>query len=177
MTSRSVERRVTCPFTVIVDSRENRGYEFVGLRTTKAQGNAIIDVPIMRCGLPTGDYSILELPSITIERKTLSDFFGSVARRDNFERRLERMGEFGYAAIVVEAEWSEILSRPPRHSKLNTKALARTVMAWTQRYDRVHWWFMPGRQAGEATTFRLLEIWWKHHREEFIQGENVLSVP
>lgn len=159
------ELRVPCPFTVIVDSDEKLAYQFAGLRTNKDRGAALIDVPTVRRKLPTGDYSIDGLPSVTIERKTLSDFYASVGRRANFEARLNRMGAFGYAAVVVEAEWSEVLTAPPPRTRRSPKSVARTVMAWTQRFPTVHWWFMPGRAAGEALTFRLMERWWLDHHE------------
>lgn len=154
---------VQCPFTVLVDSREHCPYDFLGLRSNKDQGDLPIVVPTMRVALATGDYSILGLPRIAIERKTKDDLYGSVARRENFEQRLERMSRLDFAAVMIEAEWSEILNRPPPFTKFQPKALARTIFAWMIRY-RVHWVLMPDRRAAEIATFRLLERYHKDHQ-------------
>ena len=76
---------------------------------------------------------------------------------------MARLASFHAAAIVVEAEWSEILNAPPRHSKLPPRSVFRTVIAWQQRYQTVHWWFVPGREIGEVTTFRILERFLKEN--------------
>lgn len=46
---------------------------------------------------------------------------------------------------------------PPRRSKLSPRTVYRSVIAWQQRYPRVHWWFCPSRAFAEVTTFRLFE--------------------
>jgi ERCC4-type nuclease len=137
-------------------------YRFVGLRANADQDYATIVVPTRRISLKTGDYSIDGLPGVVVERKSKSDLFGSVARRDNFESRLGRMNALEFSAVVVEAEWREILTDPPPHSKLNPKALFRTILSWQQRFPGVHWLAMPGRAAAEAATFRILETFWRH---------------
>jgi len=75
-----------------------------------------------------------------------------------------------FAAVVVEAEWSEILASPPPHTQLTPKTIFRSVLAWQQRFPRVHWWFVPGRSAGETTTFRVLERYWRERQEEAKRG-------
>jgi hypothetical protein len=35
------------------------------------------------------------------------------------------------------------------------------VIAWQQRYPRVHWWLCPGRAFAEVTTYRILERYWR----------------
>jgi ERCC4-type nuclease len=95
-----------------------------------------------------------------IERKSLADLYGTLGQaRDRFERKLERMARYGYAAIVVEAELS-VIRNPNDHlrhpTKMNPKAAILSLLAWTQRYN-VHLWPCPGREAGEIVTFRLLE--------------------
>lgn len=146
-----------CPFTVTVDTREQSSYSFLGLTHGSGSRKRPLIVPTMRTTLTTGDYSIFGYPSICIERKSKADLFGSVVKRANFVGRLERMSELAYAAVVVEAEWSEILQHPPPFTRYPPKSLARTIMAWSVRFNTVHWWFMPGREVAEALTFRLLQ--------------------
>ena len=147
-----------CPFTVIVDTREQQPYTFLGLKADHKRQWSTLFVPTIRKCLPVGDYSVVDYESrVVVERKSKSDLWGSVGRRSNFERRLERMSEqFDYAAVVIEAELSEILNDPPNFSTITPKNLNRTILAWRQRYA-VDWWFVPGRAFGEAYTFRILE--------------------
>lgn len=150
---------LTCPFTVVCDTREQDVYTFEGM----TDRHRPIAVPTMRATLTTGDYSIFGMPQIAIERKSKADLFGSVVRRENFKKRLERMGELSYSAVVVEAEISELLSNPPHFSKLKPKSLIRTIMAWSIRYP-TRWWFLPNRDAGQGITYRLLERFWLDNR-------------
>lgn len=160
-----ISSAVTCPFTVVYDSREQAPYQFIGLTTGGKLLRPLV-VPTMRAAMKTADYSIFGMPSIAIERKEKSDLFSSVVKRANFIGRLERMSELACAAVVVEAEISSILRDPPPFTKYRPKSLMRTILAWTVRYPTVHWWFMPGRDAAEALTFRLLERFWLDRTKE-----------
>lgn len=170
MTRPAPAARPVAPFTVLVDSREQRGYEFAGIRANQDQGGAIIEVPVMRIGLPAGDYSILGYPQICIERKSKEDLYGSVARRENFEGRLARMSERDYAAVVVEADRMELVRNPPPFTRYSPRALSRTLIAWDVRYP-VKWHFMPGREAAEVLVYRILERWWHDHQEKDESGK------
>lgn len=159
---------IACPFTVQVDTREQAPYLFSGMRSNVKEGNRLITVPLEFRALETGDYSIVGMNQVVVERKSKSDLYGSVARRENFKGRLERMTAIanagGYAAIVVESDVSDTLRNPPPHSKLDPKSLNRTIIAWRQRY-RADWYFVSGREDGEAFTFRILERFWLDHQE------------
>src|SRR4051812_12042476 len=122
-------KTIDCPFRIIVDTREQRPYRFSGLRANSDRGGALIRVNTAYGTLKTGDYSIEGLPGIAIERKSKEDLYGSIARRANFEGRLERMTKLDFAAVVVEAEYSELVSDPPRFTELNPKTVSRTIIA------------------------------------------------
>lgn len=158
--------KALCPFTIIIDTREQNPYTFTNIRAGADKKHVPIEVPTTRLTLSTGDYSIFGLPSITIERKSAADLYSSMVRRRNFEQRLARMSELRYAAVVVEAEWSELLWRPPSFSRYPAKSLSRTIQAWTIRYPTVHWWTMPGRDAAEMLVYRLLERFYVIHQRE-----------
>lgn len=171
---RGKEGPITAPFVVLVDIREKRPYRFGGLRTDAKEGARPIEVPMQPGFLINGDYSIVGMEErLGIERKSKSDLFASVARRANFEDRLERMTEIRerlgwretHFAVMVEAETEEIRTDPPRYSKLAVKSLNRTIIAWRQRYP-VDWWFVAGREAAQAYTYRILERFWKDHSED-----------
>lgn len=154
------------PFTVLVDSREQLEYTFMDIPADQDEGGAdtTLIVPTMRLALPVGDYSILGLPQIVIERKSKEDLYGSVSStqaRSNFEGRLKKMcSENGFSLVLVESEWADLLGNPPAFTKFAPKALFRTILAWQQRYPLVHWLMMPGRDLAEIACYRVLARYW-----------------
>lgn len=99
---------------IIRDTREQAGYDFA----------CITPPPVVNVAtLTTGDYSLKGLENqITIERKNLSDAFGTFGRgRARWERELERMAGYQFAAVVIEADWHTIVRRPPARSRLNPR--------------------------------------------------------
>lgn len=156
---------ILSPFTILVDTREQRPYTFDAIYGDAKDKGRRIQVKTERGTLHRGDYSILGRNMLVgIERKSKEDLYASVARRENFEGRLHQMTEhkkFGeeygaYYAVVVEAELLDCLLCPPAHSKLVPKSLNRTIMAWRQRY-LVDWYFLPSREFAEEYTYRILE--------------------
>lgn len=158
---------VTAPFTVVIDSREQRPFTFEGFRTDSRQRYAPLVVPTVVAGLGQGDYSLLgHEHRMAVERKSLADLYGTLGQgRERFERELQRLHQLEWAMVVVEADWEDILCRPPELSKLNPKTIFRSVIAWMQRYRNVHWWAADGRRAAEAVTLRCLERWHKDHKD------------
>lgn len=154
---------VQFPCVVLVDTREQRPYRFEDLRADAAKGGGALIVETATATLPSGDYSLTGFADrIAVERKSLADLFGTIGQgRDRFERELERLNAMDFAAVVVEAQWSEVFDDPPRHSRLTPKTVFRSVNAWEQRYPRVHWHFLPGRDFAEVKTFRVLERFYR----------------
>lgn len=153
------------PFTIIIDTREQRPYSFKGLFADAKQKSLPLTIPTVRGTLHTGDYSIQGMENCLVERKSKEDLYGSIAKRANFIGRLERMHEIaeagGYCCIMVECGDIDLLNRP-KHSRMPAKSLNRTIIAWRQRY-RVDWYFISTRERAEAYTFRLLErFYWDH---------------
>jgi DNA excision repair protein ERCC-4 len=153
----------TCPFTILVDTREQRPYTFCDIFTDKKDGRRPIEISTVRIMLGSGDYAVTSsVEMAAVERKSLEDFCGTLtAGRDRFERELARLNALSMAWVVVEADFASLLRGELGRSEVCPKTLWRSVMAWQVRFKRVHWWFCPGRAAGEAVTFRLLERWWK----------------
>ena len=152
---------VTAPFTIAIDTREQRPYTFAGIRDNSRS----VSVARKVTTLHSGDYSIVGCETeIAIERKSKADLFGTLGKgRERFERELQRLngGEYKFALILVECEWSEVFEYPPARSKLSPKVVFRTVNAWEQRYRGVHWSFMPSRELAEVKAYRCLERFWK----------------
>ena len=132
---------------VVIDTREQKPYRFPGA-VTKA--------------LAAGDYSVLGLECrVAVERKEKADAYNSLGRgRERFERELQRLSTYDYAAIVIEAALSDFL-RPPGFSRMSPKAAVNTLVSWSIRYG-VHVYFADSRRLGQALTLRILEKYRKH---------------
>jgi ERCC4-type nuclease len=151
------------PYTVVIDTREQSPYAFAGLHADALQARRPLLVQTRRGALPAGDYSLEGFETrIALERKSLADLYHTLGqRRACFQRELERLAAYRFAAVIIEAEWSEVLTRPPARSRLRPKTIFRSVIAWQQRFPAVQWWLVPGRSTAEVTTLRILERFWK----------------
>lgn len=137
-------------FQIICDSREQAPYLF--------QDFGVVTV---RQKLDSGDYSLVDLPGIAIERKAPGDLLSCMCGgRERFVRELERLQELKYSAVVVECDFPELLSG--MHGGINPKSVAGTLAAWSQRFPGTHWFLMPDRRWAERWTFKLLE---RFHRD------------
>lgn len=163
---------LTTPYTIVVDTREQRPFAFANIFADAVDGRRPLNVQTVRSTLSSGDYSLAGYESlIAVERKSAADLFNTLGQgRRRFTAELARLGGEGstyqFAAVVVEAEWRELIESPPPHSKLRTKTVHRSVIAWQQQYPRIAWWFVPGRAMAEVTTLRVLERFWKTKKKE-----------
>ena len=151
--------------TIIVDTREKLPYRFAGIHS-KVRRAQVVDEPafLVQFGyLATGDYSVVGLTDrVAVERKNIADLYGTLGRgRDRFHDELERLAQLDVAAVVIEATLGDILRRPPAYSRMCPSAVANTIVSWSRRWPRVHWWFADTRRLGEILTFRLLEGFWR----------------
>jgi ERCC4-type nuclease len=155
------------PATVLIDQREQLPYTFADIPADAEAGGGVWQVPTQAARLDAGDYSLDgHATRIAVERKSLADLFGTVGQgRVRFIAELERLNEFPFAAVVIEADWSAIVNDPPRFSRLSPRTVYRSVIAWQQRYPRVHWWTVPDREWAEVTTFRIFERFLKEQAE------------
>jgi len=137
--------------TVVVDTREQKPY-----RLPCAEVKTLV----------TGDYSILNLENrIAIERKTKSDAYSSLGQgRPRFERELQRLSEFDYGAVVIEASLPDFLTAPA-FSRMNPKAAVNSIVGWSVKY-RINLFFAGDRRHGNALTLKLLEKYWRYHHGE-----------
>jgi ERCC4-type nuclease len=161
----SIEVRTwNCPFKILVDSREQAPYTFAGIPANAEDGGGLVRVETIRFSLPEGDYGLELDRRIRIERKSKADLWSTVAQgRGRFEAELARLQErCEWAAVVVEAEWQDAMMQPG-FSCLNPKSINRSILAWMQRYPRVHWVWRPDRATAEVATFWLLDRWRKDH--------------
>ena len=137
-------------FTIIVDSREGLPYFLEGF-----------DVQTVRQKLDAGDYGIVDMPGIAIERKAPGDILSCMAGgRERFVRELERLQGLDYSAVVIECDFPDLFSG--MRSGMNKKSMAGTLSAWAVRFPKTDWWLMPDRRWAERWTFKLLE---RFHRD------------
>lgn len=155
-----IDKKKQCPFTVCVDTREQAALHFLNIDPWSI-------IPLLHVVLTTGDYSIRGFESrITIERKSISDFLGSItAGRERFEREFERMSAMEFAAVVVEGELAEVLEYASESTKVLPKSIVGTVDAWRIRYG-VHFIFCMSRRHAERQTFGLLYQFWKNEQKK-----------
>jgi len=87
--------------TILVDTREQAPLDITAFPTERAT-------------LPVGDYGIAGFsdwtnPAFIIERKSLDDLVGSLTTgRERFMREVERLRQFRFHALVVEALEAEV---------------------------------------------------------------------
>lgn len=160
-------RNPTFPASILIDTREQRPFAFDTIPADAEAGGGLWQVPTERHTLASGDYSLAghEL-KVAVERKSLADLYSTISQgRARFVRELERLAAFDFAAVVIEADWTAIIDKPPRRSKLPPRIVYRSILAWQQRYPRVHWWDCPSREFAEVTTFRILERFLKEQQK------------
>lgn len=144
---------------IIVDTREQNPFSF----------STIIPPPeTTRATIKTGDYSLSGLQDkISVERKSLPDFLGSVGSgRARFVRELERAAGMEFFAVVIEADWPAIIAEIKRnHPKMSSKAVYASTIAWAQRF-KTHFYPCPSRAFAEKTTYRILSRYWEDYEQK-----------
>jgi hypothetical protein len=165
------DQPLVADFSVIVDTREQAPFRFTGIKNDKNQD---LIIPLVNRGLATGDYSIDGLETlVSVERKSLRDFYGSISReRERFEREVCRLNEMRVAYVVIESDWNDILN-PESFTKVTAKTATRTMQSWSIKYPRVHWMPCPSRRFAEVWTYRFLEMFWRQWRHE--QSESAVK--
>lgn len=170
----------TCPFTIVIDTREQLPFTFQGFRRDAKNHRRPLIVPVVyeSLGDHHGDYSIKGFEErVSIERKSMNDahgtFLGWGERRARFEEELEYLAGLECAAVVIECTRGQMIScvqsRGAKSVQENAKSIFRTVMAWEQDY-RVPFAFCDDRRTAEVYTFRLLERYFKKQIEAAKHG-------
>lgn len=176
----------TCPFRILIDSREQHPFAFAGMMADASQGGApmLVQTEVVSLGNSMGDYAIDGfIHECHVERKSLQDAHGTILgwgdRREQFCETLKSLAELPSSAVVVECTLGELLLRAPSRGKKsageNAKILHRQVMAWMDDY-RVPWVFCDNRRLAEITTFRWLYRYWRHRREEQKRAEKACGL-
>ena len=156
-------------FKIIIDSREQKPFCYSRINDPNFPGMQYVND-----SLKTGDYSLVGFSdpekhkhTITEERKSLEDLYGTVGNgRDRFERELERMEKFTYKCIIIEADLYDIVKNPPDYSRMPSKSVFRSLIAFSQRYN-VQVWTCTNRSMAEKMAFLILDRFYKDYVGEF----------
>ena len=164
-----------CPFTVLIDQQEKAPYPFTNIPAQyAANADTSLIIRTQRLHLKTGDYSIEgHHNSLSIERKSLEDFFatlGTEKKRERFRREVIRLSEMENCIVLVEATWP-MIRNPAKYrnnwkSRLNPRSVYGTILEWQRKYERVNWILSGTRRMGEILTFDMLERFWERNKEE-----------
>ena len=155
-----------CEFQIVIDTREILPWHFTGLDADKS-GNPLIVRTITDRHLDTGDYTIAGLESeLCIERKSLSDWVGSIgAGHEREERKAARMTTFKYAAYIIESDWDGMIRGWPKNSQIKPGVALGTIASWSMRYG-IHFWLLPSRRDAELWCFKLMSTaLWRQQKQ------------
>lgn len=171
-----------CPFVVLIDSREQKPWTFLDIKTTPSQEDSPTwDVATERAYLARhidgtylglADYSIKHLAGcVAVERKSMADahstLLGWRSKRAQFESELGNLAHFEHCAVIVECSLGTLLAEAPqwgvKTAAENRTSLRGTVLSWAMDY-RVPWLFCDSPRMAEVMAFRLLERAWRKCR-------------
>lgn len=170
----TTDKAVSLPFTILVDSREQHPFTFVGHLADSDQGHRPLLVPVehTHLGDSHGDYAIKGMDDCFIERKSLDDAQGTFLahgdRRDAWLATLEFLASIKTAAVIIEATYKrvcfDIKARGQRSQHTLAVTLHRQVLAWQQDY-RVPFIFCDTRRFAEETTLQIMRRHYRHATE------------
>lgn len=155
------------PLVLIIDDREKRPLAFGG------------SVRTVRKHLKTGDYSVEGYEDqFTVERKSIPDLIATLtARRERFERELQRMAGIGFRRVVVEGSLRQVVANAKRVEqdrwrRVRVNSIIGTIFAFEVRYGVPFVFAANG--PGEAAW--RVEKWARYFvRERRIREAAVLS--
>lgn len=135
--------------TILIDTREQHPFEFKGYKT-------------LRRGLKVGDYSLQGKQAlVVIERKSLADLFGTLARKHNFTRfckELENLRKVKFAFVLIECT-PETIINGFSYSMANGGLVLDKVMRLYCQYG-VQVVFGGSRWGAERVAFSILRAAW-----------------
>lgn len=129
-----------------------------------------VSIPWVVCALPAGDYAPIGYEdSIAIERKSAADLFGSVTR-DNarFQRELEKLSTYRFAAVVIEASQRGVLRGVP-FSRIPGERVLSTCATLEAKY-RVPFHFAGDRAGAALWALTLLEAAWRRAEADRVRS-------
>lgn len=110
------------------------------------------DVVLVRQGLETGDIAAEANPTVVIERKTVSDFLGSItAGRERFNKEMMRARYLDHFCVIVEGTMLDCMES---RGGMTANSLLGTVAAITRRIGQIH--FVGTERYAALLAYRIL---------------------
>ena len=137
--------------TIVIDSREQLPFQFQNFDCKTVSGS-----------LSSGDYSLWGFEDmVALERKSLPDLISCfTSGRERFVREMERLRGYQSAAVVVEADFSDLADGRYR-SKLDSKIAVQSVISIMQNY-RMPFFFAGNRKEAEKFIYDFLRHFHRH---------------
>lgn len=137
--------------------RELVGKEPVILIDQREQAPLRFQAKTERCLLPVGDYSLRGLTAeVVIERKSLADLVGCCGKeRERFLQQIERMRDYRFRALVIEARYTDI-SIGAYRSQMNPLSVIGTLIKIAHEMGVPVWFQEDPRGAAEMVERMLL---------------------
>jgi len=134
-------------FIILKDTREQMPYQFSG-------------IPSISRKLHEGDYSIENYDAgITIERKGLNDFYGSIAQgRNRFMREMERLKSYEFKGLVIEAEEQDVLCPEQSFRKIHRNTVYSTIVSLEVKHN-VHVYYGSRKMCENKVLNWLVKFW------------------
>jgi len=135
---------VTIP-QIIVDSREQKPFHFE-------------EHTILNSKLEYGDYSLHPNNKLAIERKSLSDFYGTLSGgRERFEREIQKAKKLeGYIVVIVESTLNNMMYQKQKFGKASGEFIAHNMRQLLRKYDNIQFVFCDGKEEAKQKTLHIL---------------------
>ena len=130
---------------IIVDSREQKPFHF--------EGHTLIESK-----LEYGDYSLHPNNKLAVERKSLSDLYGTLSGGlERFEREIQKAKKLeGYIVVVVEATLNNMMYQKQKFGKASGEFIAHNMRKLLRQYDNLQFVFCDGREEAKNKTLHIL---------------------
>ena len=130
---------------IIVDSREQKPFHF--------EGHTLIESK-----LEYGDYSLHPNNKLAVERKSLSDLYGTLSGgRERFEREIQKAKKLeGYIVVVVESTLNNMMYQKQKFGKASGEFIAHNMRKLLRQYDNLQFVFCDGREEAKNKTLHIL---------------------
>lgn len=114
-------------FCIVYDTREQLPYTFndLGINSLK------------QClGMSGADYSVKGFEDkIRIERKSQSDFYGSIGKgRQRFEKTIKFLSTLEFAGLIIECSEEELLCPEITYSDVTANSIYGTIVSFQVKY-------------------------------------------
>ena len=179
MTEQSPKHRLRLsPPLIIVDTREQR--PLFSRRRREPGERWTCDVTGAECvsaAIPekNGDYQLFGVGDrwATIERKSLSDFIGSIQRKDFIEEEIPILSQYRFAVVLVEADWRDLRGEGEDiRSMILPESITGLFMKITMRWPTVHAVPVGSHLAAKCFAHQWLRLAWRYYHDERHGGKH-----